>query len=99
VAMMFGFAYGGVMPLYAVVVREYFGAKIMGSTFGAVSAAATLGMAIGPWAGGWLYDAVGSYSWMFIASSAIGVGAVVVALTFRPPRHLSVAVPVPSIAR
>jgi MFS family permease len=99
VAMMFGFAYGGVMPLYAVVVREYFGARIMGSTFGAVSAAATLGMAIGPWAGGWLYDAVGSYSWMFIASSAIGVGAVMVALTFRPPRHLSVAVPVPSIAR
>ena len=29
-ALMFGFAYGGVMPLYAIVVREYFGARIMG---------------------------------------------------------------------
>src|SRR5437870_4245995 len=48
VALVFGFAYGGVMPLYAVVVREYFGAKIMGSVFGAVSTVATLGMALGP---------------------------------------------------
>ena len=99
VAIMFGLAYGGVMPLYAVVVREYFGAQIMGATFGAVSTAATLGMALGPWAGGWLYDAVGSYSWMFIASSAIGVGAVLIALTFRPPRPLPLAMPVPSVAR
>jgi MFS family permease len=85
VALVFGFAYGGVMPLYAVVVREYFGQKIMGATFGAVSTAATLGMALGPLAGGWLYDGFGSYGWMFIASSAIGAGAVAIALTFRPP--------------
>ncbi len=52
-AVVFGFAYGGVMPLYAIVVREYFGERIMGSAFGAVSLAATLGMALGPWLGGW----------------------------------------------
>jgi MFS family permease len=85
VAMVFGFAYGGVMPLYAVVVREYFGQQIMGATFGAVSTVATLGMALGPLVGGWLYDGSGSYAWMFIASSAIGAGAVAIALTFRPP--------------
>jgi MFS family permease len=85
-ALMFGFAYGGVMPLYAIVVREYFGERVMGSAFGAVSLAATLGMALGPWIGGYLYDAVGSYAWMFIGSSAIGLGAVAIALTFRPPR-------------
>jgi MFS family permease len=87
-ALMFGFAYGGVMPLYAILVREYFGERIMGSAFGAVSLAATLGMALGPWAGGWLYDALGSYAWMFIGSSAIGLGAVAIAVTFRPPRAL-----------
>jgi MFS family permease len=38
--------------------------------FGAVSLAATLGMVVGPWAGGWLYDALGSYAWMFTGSSA-----------------------------
>jgi MFS family permease len=90
-ALMFGFAYGGVMPLYAILVREYFGERSMGSAFGAVSLAATLGMALGPWAGGWLYDALGSYGWMFIGSSAIGLGAVAIAFTFRPPRALLAA--------
>lgn len=88
-ALMFGFAYGGVMPLYAILVREYFGERVMGSAFGAVSLAATLGMSLGPWLGGWLFDAVGSYAWMFIASSAIGLGAVAIAFTFRPPRTLA----------
>jgi MFS family permease len=87
-AVMFGFAYGGVMPLYAILVREYFGERIMGAAFGAVSVAATLGMALGPWLGGALYDSLGSYAWMFIGSSAIGLGAVAIALTFRPPRAL-----------
>ena len=98
-AAVFGFAYGGVMPLYAIVVREYFGERIMGSAFGAVSLAATLGMALGPWLGGWAYDAVGSYAWMFIGSSAIGLGAVAIALTFRPPQLVGAALPSPSAAR
>jgi MFS family permease len=88
-ALMFGFAYGGVMPLYAILVREYFGERIMGSAFGAVSVAATLGMALGPWLGGALYDSLGSYAWMFVGSSAIGLGAVAISLTFRPPRVLA----------
>jgi MFS family permease len=87
-ALMFGFAYGGVMPLYAILVREYFGERIMGAAFGAVSVAATLGMALGPWLGGALYDALGSYAWMFVGSSAIGLGAVAIAVTFRPPRTI-----------
>ena len=99
VAMLFGFSYGGVMPLYAILVREYFGERIMGAVFGAVSAASTLGMAIGPVAGGWMYDALGSYFWMFIASTAIGLGAVFVATTFRAPLSLVPALATPSPAR
>ena len=94
-ALVFGFAYGGVMPLYAILVREYFGARVIGAAFGAVSTAATLGMALGPWIGGSLYDAVGSYAWMFIGSSAIGLGAVAIAFTFRPPRALTVPILAP----
>src|SRR5881628_434921 len=89
VALVFGFAYGGVMPLYAILVREYFGERIMGSAFGAVAFVSTLGMALGPWAGGWLYDAFGSYAWLFIGSAAIGLGAVAIALTFKSPRRLA----------
>jgi MFS family permease len=99
VGLMFGFAYGGVMPLYAILVREYFGPRIMGTVFGAVGLASTLGMAIGPPAGGWLYDAVGSYAWLYIGSSAVGLGAVAIAFTFRAPREFPAALPSPSAAR
>ena len=92
-ALMFGLAYGGVMPLYAIVVREYFGARIMGATFGAVAFASTLGMAPGPWLGGVLYDSFGSYAWLFIGSFGIGLGAVAIAFAFRPPAPFRVAVP------
>ena len=82
---LFGIAYGGVMPLYAILVREYFGARVMGSAFGAVAMISTLGMAIGPWAGGWIYDTFGSYFWLYVGSFGIGLGAVAIAVTFRPP--------------
>ena len=97
-ARMFGFAYGGVMPLYAILVREYFGARIMGTAFGAVAFVSTLGMSLGPLVGGWLYDALGSYFWLYMGSFGIGLGAVAIAFTFRPPRQLPAALPVPSAA-
>jgi len=89
--VVFGFAYGGVMPLYAILVREYFGERILGTAFGAVAFVSTLGMALGPWAGGWLYDNFGAYFWLFVGSFGIGLGAVAIAMTFRPPRALPVA--------
>jgi MFS family permease len=85
-SVVFGLAYGGVMPLYAVLVSDSFGPRIMGTTFGAVSMFANLGMALGPWAGGYVFDTYGSYAWLYIGSFSVGLGAVVVALTFRPPR-------------
>jgi MFS family permease len=93
--MLFGLAYGGIMPLYATLVREYFGAKIMGTVFGAVAMLSTLGMAVGPWTGGWIYDNLGGYFWLYIASCAIGLGAVAIAATFRPPEARA---PQPSLA-
>ena len=83
-AVVFGIAYGGVMPLYAILARDYFGAHIMGTTFGAISMAASLGMAFGPWAGGYVFDAYASYSLLYIGSFAVGLAAVAVALTFKP---------------
>ena len=83
-SIVFGIAYGGVMPLYAILAREYFGGHIMGTVFGAISALASLGMAFGPWAGGWVFDTYASYSWLYIGSFSVGLAAVAVALTFRP---------------
>lgn len=54
--------------------------------FGAVAMQSTLGMAVGPWPGGWIYDNFGGYFWLCVASCAVGLGAVAIAFTFRPPR-------------
>jgi len=85
-SVVFGLAYGGVMPLYAVLVREFFGARIMGTVFGAVSAFASLGMALGPWAGGLVFDTFQQYTWLHAGSFAIGLAAVAVALSFPTKR-------------
>src|SRR5213594_2596459 len=98
-ALVFGAAYGGVMPLYALVTREYFGEKVMGSAYGAVFLISTLGMGLGSWAGGYIHDAFGSYAWLFISSAAIGVMAMVLALTFRAPRLVAVVRPATAGAR
>jgi MFS family permease len=86
-SVVFGLAYGGVMPLYAVLVREFFGARIMGTVFGAVSAFASLGMALGPWAGGYVFDTFHGYTWLHAGSFAIGLAAVAVALSFPSKRR------------
>ena len=90
-ALVFGLAYGGVMPLYALVTREYFGEKVMGSAYGGVFLVSTLGMGLGSFAGGWIYDHLGSYAWLYLSSAVIGVMAGVLALTFPPSRLLRVA--------
>jgi len=83
-AVVFGTAYGGVMPLYAVLAREYFGQRVMGTVFGAATMTSSLGMAFGPLAGGWIFDTFNSYSWLYIGSMGVALGAVAVALAFPP---------------
>jgi MFS family permease len=83
-AVVFGMAYGGVMPLYAVLAREYFGQRIMGTVFGAATMMSSIGMAFGPLAGGWVFDSFGSYAWLYVGSVIVALGAVAVALAFPP---------------
>jgi predicted MFS family arabinose efflux permease len=87
----FGVAYGGVMPLYALLIRQYFGDKVMGAAYGAVFLVSTLGMGLGSFAGGIIYDQLGSYAWLFVGSLGIGGAAALVALTVRPPRAFAPA--------
>lgn len=87
-ALIFGAAYGGVMPLYAVLAREYFGQAIMGTVFGAITMVSSIGMAAGPLIGGWLYDTYGAYTWLFVGSFVVGLSAAAIALAFPPaPKH------------
>jgi MFS family permease len=84
VAALFGFIYAGVMPLYAVLARENFPLKMMGTVIGGTAMAGSLGMATGPIAGGLIYDTFASYAWLYIGAWGMGLGAFLMALSFRP---------------
>ena len=86
-AVVLGMAYGGVMPLYAVLARDYFGPHVMGTVLGAATMTSSIGMAFGPVGGGWLYDNFGSYHWLYVASAAVGIAAAAMALAFPPPKR------------
>lgn len=84
VAAVFGLAYGGVMPLYAALVRIAFDPRMMGTVLGALTMVSSIGMALGPAFGGWVYDRSGTYAWLYGGSLALGLAAAAVALAFRP---------------
>ena len=84
VAAVFGFIYAGTMPLYAAIARENFPLKMMGTVIGGTAMAGSLGMATGPIAGGLIYDTFASYTWLYVGSWAMGLGAFLIAMTFRP---------------
>jgi len=90
-SLAFGVAYGGAMPLYALVTREYFGERVLGTAYGGVFFISCIGMGLGSYAGGAIHDLLGTYQWLFLGSFAIGMMAIVLGLTLRSP----VAVPVP----
>jgi MFS family permease len=88
VAALFGFLYAGTMPLYAAIARENFPLRMMGTVIGGTAMAGGLGMATGPLAGGLIYDSQGGYGWLYIGSWGIGLGAFLIAMTFKPfPRE------------
>ena len=88
VALVFGAAYGGTMPLYAALAREAFGPRILGTVLGAATLLSSMGMALGPFAGGWLYDHFGSYAWLYVGSMMVGLAAAGIAMLF--PRAAAV---------
>jgi len=94
VALVFGAAYGGVMPLYAALARDAFGPRILGTVLGAATMLSSIGMALGPLLGGWLYDRYGSYTWLYLGSLFVGLAAAAIAITFpRGPAPAARMVP------
>lgn len=83
-AAAFGFVYAGVMPLYAVLARESFPPRLMGTVIGSTAMAGSLGMALGPVVGGMFFDRLGSYGALYLGSAALGIGACLIALRLRP---------------
>ena len=66
VSLVFGLSQGGIVPSYAIIVREYMPAAEAGQRIGIVVMATIAGMALGGWMSGWIYDLTGSYAAAFL---------------------------------
>ncbi|WP_292641207.1 MFS transporter [Mesorhizobium sp.] len=66
VSLVFGLSQGGIVPCYAIIVRDYMPAREAGQRIGIVMMATIFGMAIGGWMSGWIYDLTGSYAAAFL---------------------------------
>ena len=66
ISATFGLFQGGIVPSYAIIVREYFSPKEVGERVGSVIMATLLGMALGGWLSGWIFDMTGSYKAAFV---------------------------------
>ena len=90
VSLVFGLSQGGIVPSYAIIVREYLPAREAGQRVGVVIMATIAGMALGGWMSGWIYDLTGSYSAAFlngIAWNLLNIAIMVMVLwRTRTPR-------------
>ncbi|MBN8944491.1 MAG: MFS transporter [Rhizobiales bacterium] len=84
VAVVVGFLYAGTMPLYAVIIRENFPLRMMGTIIGGTAMAGSLGMSTGPLLGGLIYDHFDSYALMYVGSWGMGLAAMMILMAFRP---------------
>lgn len=90
VSLIFGLSQGGIVPSYALIVREYMPAEEAGARVGFVLMMTIWGMALGGWMSGWIYDVSGSYQMAFlngIVWNLVNIG-LVLALFFRKPAPL-----------
>jgi MFS family permease len=95
VSLFFGLAQGGIVPSYAIIVREYLPARVAGERVGIVIMATIAGMAIGGWMSGYIYDLTGSYAAAFINGigwNLVNIGAMLLVLyKTRGPKPQAVA--------
>ncbi|MEM8729658.1 MAG: MFS transporter [Pseudomonadota bacterium] len=89
ISTVFGLSQGGIVPSYALVVREFLPAREAGQRVGFVLMLTILGMALGGWMSGWIYDVSGSYQLAFIngiAWNALNIAIMMFLLLRARPR-------------
>ena len=91
VSALFGLFQGGIVAMYAVIVREYFPPQEAGTRLGIVLMATLLGMALGGWMSGVIFDLTGSYRAAFVNGLLWNLVNVSIAiwLLMRPGRRLA----------
>jgi MFS family permease len=93
ISALFGLFQGGIVPSYAIIVREYFAPKEAGTRLGLVLMATLLGMALGGWMSGAIFDLTGSYSAAFLNGIVFNLlnVSIMVWLLRRSPRPPAIA--------
>jgi MFS family permease len=88
---LFGLSQGGIVPAYAVIVREFYPSQEAGVRVGTVLMATVFGMALGGWMSGAIFDLTGSYQAAFLNGilwNLLNLG-IAVGLLRRPGRPLA----------
>jgi MFS family permease len=94
ISLVFGLSQGGIVPAYAIIVREYMPPLEAGRRVGVVIGATIVGMAFGGWVTGWLYDLTGNYSaaiWNGLAWNLLNVGIALGLLARVTPTRMAPA--------
>jgi MFS family permease len=91
ISALFGLFQGGIVPSYAIIVREYFSPREAGMRVGIVLMATLMGMALGGWMSGAIFDLAGSYRAAFVNGLAWNLlnGAIAAWLLLRPGRRVA----------
>ena len=91
ISALFGLFQGGIVPMYAIIVREYFSPQEAGTRLGLVLMATLFGMALGGWMSGVIFDLTGSYQAAFANGLMWNLVNVLIALwlLMRPGRRVA----------
>jgi MFS family permease len=96
VSAVFGLSQGGIVPSYALIIRDHFPAREAGTRISMVLTATVFGMALGGWMSGKIFDLTGSYAAAFVNGivwNVLNLGIAVWVLAMRRPRLPAAAVP------
>jgi len=85
-SVIFGFGYGGSVPLFPAVIADWFGTKSHGTIFGMMMLAPGIGGAIGPLLGGYIFDTTGSYDVAIIIGAAVLFMAAACSFALKAPQ-------------
>jgi MFS family permease len=86
-ASVFGFAYGGIVPLIPAIDAEFFGTRNLGAIMGFVGLGSTISGAFGPFLGAYIFDLTGSYYLAFLLGALATVAATILAVPAKKPER------------
>jgi MFS family permease len=84
-APLFGFSYGGLVPLIPAIDVEFFGTKNLGAIIGLIGIGSTISGALGPFLGAYIFDLTGSYNLAFLLGVIATVAATILAIPTKKP--------------